>query len=181
MTIKLNELEDVKFLHLIVKELLGQVDNNIEVFSCEKTVGTEEFVPIEDGVVGSESFTGKSVTLEVCWRPSNDVNHPFKHIDKCQIRWHPQCGTMSLELRYHSKGSGRTDGHSVIYPVGYPTQWHNEYLQVKKDYVVLFKKIYTWYSVEVPRRNREKLINAVCEAFPSILDELLVGDRGEKT
>jgi len=176
---KLNELEDVKFLHLILKELLHQVDQNIEVFTCDRELGTDDFVE-SDNPTGP-SFKAKSVTLEITWRPSGDVNHPYKHVDKVEIKWQPQCGTMRLEFRYQSKGTNRSDSYNVKYPVGYDRHFHNEYMQVKKDFLIIYKKIYLWHSVEIPRRDREKLINAVCEAFPSILDTLLVGDRSEKT
>lgn len=176
---KLNELEDVKFLHLILKELLSQVDQNIEVFHCEKSRGTEEFIDSSDPDV--EPFTAKSTTLEISWRPNNDVNHPYKHIDKIAIKWQPQCGTMSMEFRYQAPGSSNRDSFNIVYPVGYDRQFNNEYRQVKKDFCGIFKKVALHQLVEIPRRDREKLINAVCQAFPGILDTLLAGDRSEKT
>jgi hypothetical protein len=182
LNVKLNELEDVKFLHLIIKELLNQVDQNIEVFSCEKNVSTEDFINPSDPDV--EPWHAKSTTLDITWRPSNDTNHPYKHIDKIRIKWQPQYGTMKMEFRAQTGGAqslnGR-DSYNITYTVGYDHQFFNEYMQVKKDFCTIFKKIAHWRLIEIPRRDREKLINAVCQAFPGILDTLLAGDRSEKT
>jgi len=176
--VNLVDKEDIKFLYLILKELTTQVDRNIEVFSSNKARGTEEFEALTStGERIGETWLGKTMVLEIAWRPSNDVNHPFKHIDKVQVKWEPHYGKMTMFLRYQSKGSGNRDTYEVVYPVGFNHQFNNDYMHVKKEFCSIFKKVEAWQSVEIPRRNKEKLINAVCEAFPSILDELLVGER----
>lgn len=170
--------EDIKFLDLILKELQIQVDRDISVFSYDKEVNYTELVKVDDsGEEIGERHMGKATTMSIYWRPGGDKNHPFKHIDKVQINWRPVDGAIELELRHYTKASGRSEQWNVTYPVGYD----KGFFTTKMAFYGIYKKVVVYQDVEIPRRNRENLINAVCEAFPSILDDLILGDHGEKT
>lgn len=187
------DVEDIKFLTLILQELRRQVDSDVTCFNYELN---SRFTEDEDGrIISDHPLRGLERDIQITWSPSESTNHPFKHVDRLVMRWWLASNDFHIDLRTSVPGQTRnnqmlTKRKSSLfahYEDGYCNhayELNNEdkklVLKMKLDYVYIYKKVRAWEDEEIPRRKREHLVNTVCAAFPTILDSLMMEQFDEE-
>jgi hypothetical protein len=193
------DIEDIKFLSLIVKELRRQVDLSAENFTFAVN---EHFMHNDEGDIIRDHLMRNSVEkdIQIIWSPGHNSNHPFSHIDNLTIRLWPTSNTLMFSLYcdpYPTQATVataaapnpvrgrasmlRSSDHSVTH--SYDLKKENQKLvwETKLDFIYVYLKTKKYQEVEIPRRNREHLVNVVCQAFPTLLDSLMLESIDEET
>lgn len=154
--------EDIKILDLILDKLVEQHAQDKSAFRCSFSDSWDEFEGEDGGW-----FTARNKTMSISWKPKAFSWKPdiYNHNNRVELTYYVSDQTVSISL-----DEGRRD----IYLGG-----GSQNKGVKIKFVQLFNEIADWMNVEIPRKNREKFINATTKTFPDILDLMILEDHDD--
>lgn len=188
--------EDLVFLLKMLKELDRQFEISPAGFYVEKETHYSEFERLDlrkgldrderKAVVkaheANESFYAQYHSIEVSWRPYNVDHTTFKHIHKVRLNYTPVTGMLYLEFNYEDANAGAKHDykeHDTSYNIGFHGLKHHSELKMK--IFKLYRKIEKYQEITIPKQQRDKMVQAVCEMFPTIMDDVLFGDDSDET
>jgi len=155
--------EDIKILNLIISKLTEKYDEDVSGFRVESCDGYDEFEYDDD-----RSSRHRSKYLTIRWKPKNYSwkASTYDYDYDVQLRYNISEQTVSITIGIDSR-------HIFI-------GGGSENKDIKIKFVKLYKGVKAWQEVDIPRKEREKFINATTKTFPDILDHLIMEDSDEE-
>lgn len=188
--------EDLEFLIRMIKELNAQADHSLNGFYCEKNTEYSQYERISKKtglVVSVEPKYAQFHVITLTWRPSDVDHQTYKHIHCVRFNYTPYSGVMNLGFEYQDNNIGSNAGSSSNsglqkssqykeFYADYKLGWNGiiEHKELKLAFYKLYKKVVHYQEVAHPKKMRDQMTQAVCEMFPTIMDDVLFGDSDEK-
>jgi hypothetical protein len=182
----IDTIEELAFLCKLISEMSRQFDLNHKGF---QTVHEKQRTRwIEMGENGKEKENGKISygtwsELLIYWHPYQVNDSDFKHIHKIKIKWTPCQGDMYFSMLYEEQSTGQQKQVKEVkhtYSVGWYPGWLKAHKELKLEFIRLYKKIQHFEKIEAPKQQKEKVLSAIFEMFPSIMDDVLLGEIGDE-
>lgn len=176
--------EDLVLIIKTIAELSRQFEISKEAWTAYKENKYDKFYRVDDegNEVKDSLNIGKCQRyhcLVLTWSPHEDPNSSMQHIQCVGMRWTPAEGVFKLYMSIDSTSSKSARAYNNInisYSVGFLPNHIKHHRQLKKNYLKLFHKVLHYLEVETPRRDREKAASIIYEAFPSMMDDMLLGN-----
>jgi len=155
--------EDLKILKMIIDELTEKASNDMSSFRYYFDDDYENLYDDDDGWTNE-----RCKVFTISWDPKNHSHNPkaYGDVGRVSLQYRLIFQTVSISINRDTERQIFIDGGS-------------KNKDIKISFMKLFKAIKKWEDVEVPRRSREKFINATTKVFPSIMDALILEDTDE--
>jgi hypothetical protein len=154
---------------------------SLKAFFCSKEIEYTLFNKVDSNgnIIENSEHMSKYSTLDVLWLPKENSESPHKDISKIRVRFVPAFDSMNFRIEYDDQSkSGMLKDTVFNYDV--KTSSDNESTRLlKKEFIRLYRKIQLYREVEIPKREKEKCVNLICDLFPSIMDSVLFGEQGD--
>lgn len=186
----LSDDEGLNYLAIIIEEIRTQFNKavNREVFEAYLYRSYPESDDRTDSF-GKDIPVRCTKSMTITWRPQLDTNTQHKHIEMISIEWTSIEMIVAIDIRSDDPNAS-SSGISTRSSNTYRRRQNNEIvcrekfdvskrLDIRKSIMSLYKLIQTWERQDAPIRRRRDLAYAVVTAFPSALDDALIGDTDD--